>query len=229
MSFFWALSSGVSRAQETIPNFHFDPVEHWAARILTWSLLLSMLVVCYAMVRVYRGHTRGFVSRGLLVAGVILLPAFSVSTGMLLVFPRAERVEFCGSCHLALGPYVADMVDEENGGLAAVHYRYQYIASDQCYECHTSYGLFGTFAAKVSGVGQVLRYYTGAYESPLVLREPYSNADCLKCHAQSVKWLSRGEHTMEGIRQALYADEVSCMDCHARGHATAEASGQEAG
>ena len=206
-------------AQESIPDFQHDPIESWATRILIWTLILAILVVLYGLVLVYRGQTKGMVTRGLLFTGVFFLPAFSVSTGMLLVFVRAERVEFCGSCHRALKPYVDDMESPTGEGLAAIHYKNQYIASNQCYECHASYGLFGTVQAKVNGITQVVRYYTQSYETPIEMWKPYSNADCLKCHARSNKWLSNGAHGIAGMKESLFEDRISCMECHAKAHA----------
>ena len=201
-----------------IPDFQYDPVEYWASRILTWALILAILVVLYALIRVYRGETQGMLAKGLLFIGVVALPIFSISTGMLLALVRAERVEFCTSCHRTLQPYVDDMRNGQSEGMAAVHFRYQYIANNQCYECHTSYGLFGTLTAKISGVGQVMRYYTGTYETPLSMRKPYGNEDCLKCHAESLKWLAEEEHTADGMKESLFSDDDSCMGCHEAGH-----------
>jgi cytochrome c nitrite reductase small subunit len=205
-------------AQEAMPDFQHDPVEYWASRILTWALVASILLVSYCLVRIFRGQISGVVTKGLLVTSVILLPIFSVSTGMVLVFSRAERVEFCGSCHRALEPYVEEMRNPQSEGLAARHYRNQHIASNQCYECHTSYGLFGTVKAKLQGIQQVVRYYTNSYELPLEMWEPYSNKDCLKCHARSVRWLAREEHMAPDQRRALLQGRASCMDCHVDGH-----------
>jgi cytochrome c-type protein NapC len=200
------------------PDFHRDPVEEWASRILLWTLVLALVLAATTLARVLRGRVGGTVGRGLVTVSVILLPAFCVVTGMLLVFPRAERVEFCGSCHEAIGPYVDDMRAETGAGLAAVHYRNQYIATNHCYACHASYGLFGTAKAKMNGIRQVLRYYAGTYERPLAMWEPYRNQECLKCHAESARWRRHEEHVGEGSREALLADRASCMDCHEAGH-----------
>jgi cytochrome c nitrite reductase small subunit len=208
----------VSSAGVALPDFHADPVEAWASRIMTWALVVAVVLVAFSAWRVLRGRVGGTVTTGALIASIVLLPVFSVSTGMLLVFVRAERVEFCGSCHRALQPYVDDMKDPDGGGLAAIHFRYQYISDNQCYECHTSYGLFGTVMAKANGIRQVLRYYTGDYQLPLEMWKPYSNRECLKCHALSERWRNMEEHVGPERIQALLADEISCMECHAEGH-----------
>jgi len=207
-------------AEETVPDFQFDPVEYWAARILIWIVFLSLGVVGYALFKASRRQLTGVAGKGVLLVGVILLPSFSVATGMLLVFSRAERVEFCGSCHHAMATFVDDMTDPRSGGLAALHYRERYIPSNQCYECHTSYGLFGNAAAKFHGVGEVLRYYTGNYRSEITMWKPYRNGDCLKCHARSMTWLSVQAHTSEDAKLDMFEDRISCMDCHDSGHQT---------
>ena len=209
---------GVTAAAEAVQDFQYDPVEDWAARILVWVLLLSLVTVGYLLFRSIRRRLDGLLGRGLLITGVVLLPTFSVATGMLLVLARAERVEFCGSCHKIMADYVADMTNPHGEGLAALHFRYQYIESNQCYECHTSYGLFGTVEAKLHGIGEVVRYYTGSYDLPLSMWNPYPNGDCLKCHARSSKWLAQDEHVVGEAQRELFDGTTSCMSCHDSAH-----------
>ena len=113
-------------------------------------MILAVAILLYSLIR-YRGKLTGRLAWALLVSGVGLFPLLSVSFGNLLVFERAEKVEFCASCHLTMQVYVDDMVDPESESLAAVHYKNRYIPSKQCYDCHTSYGMFGTVEAKMAG------------------------------------------------------------------------------
>ncbi len=211
-------SPGMTIAAGTPQDFQYDPVEHWAARILVWVLLVSLAAVGYLLIRSLRGRLDGLLGKGLLFTGVVLLPTFSVATGMLLVLARAERVEFCGSCHKIMADYVDDMTNPHGDGLAALHFKYQYIESNQCYECHTSYGLFGTVEAKLHGIGEVVRYYTGSYDQPLSMWSPYPNGDCLKCHARSNKWLAQDEHVAGEAKRKLFEGATSCMSCHDSAH-----------
>jgi nitrate/TMAO reductase-like tetraheme cytochrome c subunit len=220
----WTATPARLLAADAVPDFQYDAVEYWAAQLLTWMVLLSLVIAVYALQRVWRGQLNGLFGKGVLLAGVVMLPSFSVATGMLLVFARAERVEFCGSCHRALQGHVDDMTDPSSQGLAAVHYRYQYIPSNQCFECHSSYGLFGTLEAKIQGIREVVRYYTGTYEVPISIWRPYSNGDCLKCHAQSELWRARSEHTDGQMQNDLFEDTVSCMGCHVAAHQVATAA-----
>jgi nitrate/TMAO reductase-like tetraheme cytochrome c subunit len=208
----WPLAA---RAQEAFPSFQHDPVEQFGTRALTWSFALGLVLVACAFVLVWRGRALTAGGRALLLAAVVALPVFSLALGMLLVFERAERVEFCGSCHLTMASYVRDMKDPASGGLAALHYRNRYIHSNQCYECHTSYGLFGTVEAKWSGTIDVYRYYTGTYKLPITMRHKYPNGDCLKCHAESARWLAREIHSSPKVKPGLISGKISCMVCHA--------------
>jgi len=212
------LSPSLLLADPGMRDFQYDAAEYWGGRILTWVAVLALLAVGYTLTQVLRGKANGAAGKALILASAVLLPSFSVATGMVLVFARAERVEFCGSCHVAMDPFVADMEDPEGPGLAARHFANRFIPGNQCYECHTSYGLFGTVKAKIHGASQVLRYYGGSFSPPVEMWQPYSNADCLKCHAESRLWLAEPSHTADGMTGELFEDRISCMDCHELGH-----------
>lgn len=187
----------------------FDPVAHYASRFLAGLIVVGVALVLYSLVR-YRGKTAGWASWGVLILGAGLVPVVVSSAGGVLVFQRSQRVGLCNSCHLAMKPYVDDMKNPKSQSLAAIHYTNRYIADDQCYVCHTSYGMFGTLQAKEQGLFDVYKYYTHAFTVPVKMRQPYSNNDCLKCHAGSAKFLASHKHD----REAMFADEVSCMQCH---------------
>lgn len=206
------------------PDFQHDPVEFWAARILAWVLAVGVILVVYTLVKAVRGRLIGVSGKVLMLIAVVVLPSFSIATGMLLVFTRAGRVEFCASCHHIMQAYADDLTNPEGTGLAAIHFVNRYIPTNQCYECHTSYGLFGTAEAKVHGIGEVLSYYTGSYEVPLSMWKPYPNADCLKCHAESKLWLSVDAHTFEETEAELFANSMSCMECHGSAHEVRKAT-----
>ncbi len=187
----------------------FDPVDHYGSRFLAGLIVTGVALVLYSLIR-YRGNTVGPVSWGILVLGAGILPVFVSSAGGVLVFEKSQRVGLCNSCHLAMKPYVDDMKNPKSKSLAAIHYTNRYIADDQCYVCHTSYGMFGTVQAKEEGLVDVFRYYTHTFSVPVKMRHPYSNNDCLKCHGASAKFLASHTHD----RDAMFSDEVSCMQCH---------------
>jgi nitrate/TMAO reductase-like tetraheme cytochrome c subunit len=195
------------------PPFASDPAEYYGTRFLTAILICGIALLLFSLFR-YRGRTPGLSAWALLFLAVVILPGISAMFGTLLVFERGERVEFCGSCHKAMQPYVADMRDPNSHSLAALHFKNSYIPRNQCYTCHTSFGLFGTMQAKIGGIIEVHRYYTGSFRHPLKMREPYRNDDCLKCHAGSIRWSEN--HAAE--RDAIFAGRIRCLDCHGQTH-----------
>jgi cytochrome c nitrite reductase small subunit len=199
-----------ARAQEDAGRFQQDPVELVAARVLVALAIIGIVVVTYSLLK-YRGAAVGPVSWGLLLAGAVGFPMLITGVGTILVFERAERVEFCASCHLTMKSFVDDMKNPTSNSLAALHYRNRYIPDNQCYSCHTSYGLFGTVEAKKEGLNDVYKYYTRTFHLPIKLRHPYPNTDCLKCHAGSAKWIASHEE----YKDALFSGEATCMQCHA--------------
>ncbi len=208
-----------ARAQQSA--YQQDPVDHYSSRFLFVVIVIGAALVLYSLVR-YRGKDTGPVSWGLLIAGVAVLPMVLSGVGNILVFERAQSVQLCGSCHLTMKSYVDDMKNPKSNSLASVHFVNRYIAENQCYECHTSYGMSGTLEAKEQGVIDVYRYYTRTFHLPLKLRHPYRDGDCLKCHAEAVKFAAAHEDS----KDAIFAGKMSCMQCHAETHPAHNVSAQ---
>lgn len=203
----------VAQAQQEAARFQQDPVEHVAVRLVAGLAILGIALVVVSLLK-YKGAAAGYGSWILLIAGAVGSPLLVTGVGTILVFQRAERVEFCASCHLTMQPFIDDMENPRSNSLAALHYTNRYIPDNQCYECHTSYGLFGTVQAKKEGLNDVYRYYTRTFHLPIRLRHPYLIDDCLKCHAGSVKW--NEDH--QDYKEALFSGEATCMQCHADSH-----------
>ncbi len=199
---------------ERVTSFVRDPAEYYGSRFLIGTLILAIAVNLYSLLK-YRGRVVGFVAWTIFVVSICVVPAFSVLIGTFLIFERAERVEFCGSCHAAMNTYVADMRQPDSQSLAAIHYRNRYIPRNQCYVCHTSFGLFGTMQAKIAGVQDVRRYYFQTFHQPIRMRAPYTNGDCLKCHAEAARWIAKHP---PATREAVYADKMRCLGCHGQTH-----------
>jgi nitrate/TMAO reductase-like tetraheme cytochrome c subunit len=198
-------------AQDT--QFQQDPVERLTAEVLVTLIILGIAVIFYSLVR-YRGRTEQTGSWALVLLGVGILPVVTGMVGTVLVFERAEHVDFCMSCHLTMKPYVDDLKNSQSTSLAALHYKNRYIPTDQCYQCHTSYGMHGTVEAKMAGMIDTFKYYTRTYKLPIKMRAPYKNDDCLKCHAASEKWL--GIHG--DFKEVVFNGDMKCMECHGMEH-----------
>jgi cytochrome c nitrite reductase small subunit len=211
--FFYAFAGMAVYGQDRRPAFLENPVDHYGSRLLIGLLIAGIILVLYSLFR-YRGRVEGSLSWGFLITGGVALPLTSIMSGMLLVFERAEGVEFCGSCHLAMQAYVRDIENPRSESLAAMHYKNRYIPRNQCYACHTSFGLFGDYQAKVAGIIDVGKYYTRSFHFPLKMRQPYPNDECLKCHYDSIRWGARHQD----VKDEIVAGEARCQDCHGKGH-----------
>lgn len=198
------------RAQGRMPAFQTDPVDYYGSRFLATVILIGIALVLYSLIR-YRGRASGAFAWGLLIVGAGLVPMASSALGTVLVLERSEKVQFCESCHLTMQRYVDDLRDPKSHSLAAVHFQNRYIPDDQCYACHTSYGLFGTVEAKKEGMIDVYKYYTRTFKIPVKLRHPYPNNDCLKCHAEAAKWLAQHGD----FKEQIFSGDLPCMACHA--------------
>ncbi len=192
---------------------HPDLADTYGSRLLIATLVLGIGLTLYSLIR-YRGRTENPLAWVLLSLSVVVFPTAAMLVGTPLLFERAERVEFCSSCHAAMNPYVADMHDPGSASLAAIHFRNRYIPENQCYVCHTSFGLFGTVQARVAGVKDVGKFYFNTYTHPLRMREPYGNGECLKCHGESLRWNRRHP----SVRDSVFAGESRCLGCHGRAH-----------
>jgi cytochrome c nitrite reductase small subunit len=149
--------------------------------------------------------------------GLIVAPAGVVAVANYNVFGRANKVEGCASCHI-MRPLVNDMRDPHSDTLAARHFRNKWIAEDQCYHCHTDYGLAGTLSAKAEGYRHLARYVTGTYHEPVRLRGHYLNGICLDCHEGTAKFDAVPSHQTVGDR--LRRDAMDCLNCHGLVHPT---------
>jgi cytochrome c nitrite reductase small subunit len=153
--------------------------------------------------------------RWLMLLGLLVLPAFAVvgSTGN--TFEHMKSVEACGSCHV-MNQYVDDMHDPGSASLAARHFASGAIPKDQCYACHTSYGLFGSAAAKRDGMRHWTLYATGMWKEPIVFSGSYPNANCVGCHAKQPEF--RNEPSHQALTVELTNDRIACHSCHGLPH-----------
>ncbi len=176
--------------------------------------LLAATVIVFAMVRGKRvGLDVGM--KLTLLLGLGVLPAIATTTGLGAVMELTKAPEACGSCHV-MTPYVEDMKNPASTTLAAKHYKNRYIPESQCFECHSSYGIGGILDAKVSGLGHIYRYLTGRYEEPITLHAKSYLPNCMKCHAESQKFLGVSDH--QDAAADLQSGKMKCTECHDSPH-----------
>jgi cytochrome c nitrite reductase small subunit len=185
--------------------------------LLLAVLNLVLLVWIWRSVR-SRGVTS--TSKAMLFGAILVLPVMVVFLATAHGMDESMSVEACGACH-AMDSHVADLRNPASDSLAAVHYKNRYIQGDQCYTCHSDYGMFGTVSAKLEGLGHVYHNLTDTYEKPIKIRKPYSNVRCFGCHFGAQNFLAK--HDKDEIPN-LVSGKDSCLDCHGPAHHAEEAA-----
>jgi len=185
--------------------------------LLLGVLNLVLLVWIWRSVRA-RGVTGQ--SKALLFGAILVLPVIVVFLATAHGMQESMTVDACGECHVMKG-HVADLRNPKSDSLAATHYKNRYIQTDQCYTCHSDYGMFGTVSAKLEGLGHVYHNITGGYDKPIKIRKPYSNVRCLSCHGGAQNFLAK--HEKEQVDNLLSGKD-SCLDCHGPAHKPEEAA-----
>ncbi len=133
-----------------------------------------------------------------------------------------KDVAFCESCHVMEG-YVQSLAVDDDLSIPAIHYQNNWTPQQTaCYDCHTSYSMFGPLKAKINGLKHVWVNYVTGPPAEIKLYEPYVNGDCLHCHGPSKRFLN-GDFHVDDL-DAIRADELSCLDadCHSVGHVIPE-------
>jgi hypothetical protein len=150
-------------------------------------------------------------------AALVVLPLGAIVLANYHTFEGTHEVKACARCHVMV-PMVTDMQDPTSGTLAARHSRHRWIAENQCFGCHSDYGLAGDLEAKMTGYRHLARYTTSTYQEPIVHRGHFNNANCLKCHRDAPAFLRVTSH--HTVMTLLTSSAMSCTNCHGRMHPT---------
>jgi hypothetical protein len=145
------------------------------------------------------------------------VPAATAGVANYHTFVGVHEVDACNRCHV-MRPMVNDMMDPQSDTLAARHYKNRWIPKDQCYSCHSDYGLSGDLAAKMEGFRHLARYTTRTYTEPIQYRGAFDNDNCLKCHLDMPKFKAVTSH--HTVKELLGKNEMSCLNCHGLSHPT---------
>jgi len=180
---------------------------------------LTIFAVAWLIARPAITVTRG--GKQLTFVILFLLPILTASMGAGEQMRRSEQTQFCLSCH-HMEPYGKSLLVDDATYLPAAHYQNGRIPRDQaCYTCHTDYVMYGTAITKIRGLRHVYIQYFGNTSPPLHLYSPYSNRECLHCHAGSRSFEEGIVHSADpSIMAAIKANETSCMSsgCHQTVH-----------
>lgn len=209
-------------AQEESQTFQEpqDAVLKWVGRACLVVSLLGIGLLIW-LVAFRRDRLMEAQSKWILFLGLVMLPIPVAFLNGGLGLEGSKDVEFCHSCHAPMDPFVNDMENPESDHLAAVHFKNRFIQHEQCWTCHSDYGLSGTAEAKLTGLTHIYKFTTNTWEPPIKLYEPtYNWTICLGCHAQSQVFQNEESH--EGVVEGILAGEVGCTDCHETAHPARE-------
>ena len=150
-----------------------------------------------------------------LLVGLFVLPAMTMLSGNVVGFHQVKNS--CTQCH-TMDPWVKDMKDPKSTTLAAQHYQNRWIPDDQCYTCHTGYGLAGNIQAKIGGLSHVTHEYLTGVPPAIRIKRPFNIETCLHCHGESAKYLKIEQHVDAEMKPKILTGELSCFECHATPH-----------
>jgi len=210
------VAAAAAEGEVPLPRGWIGTTSQWLQGLGIAFALLNLVLLVFAW-RSLRGGTITGTTRGWLFVAVALVPLMVAFLSFAYGLESTTTVSSCGSCHV-MNPFVRDLENVKSDTLAATHFKNRYIRENQCYTCHSDYGLGGTLKAKFAGLGHVWRYTTGSYDLPIKMGQPYPNTRCLGCHGESQKFLNAAGHPKEDMRP-LIDGTVSCLACHGPAHA----------
>jgi cytochrome c-type protein NapC len=183
------------------------------------TLLYTLLVVSAALIAIVvirPGVTRSAAGKALVFVAFCILPVLCGSMAATTHIERSKRTQFCLSCHI-MEPYGRSLYVDDPSYIPAAHFQNHRVPADEaCYTCHTNYGLYGGFRAKLGGLRHIYIQYFGTPPSPenIKLYTAYNNRECLHCHAGARSFESNPVHV--AMMDQLKSNGLSCVSsgCH---------------
>jgi len=220
----WLFTNPSMSAETTAPHRPPRPIAKIWARSIAFSMVgAASLLILYTLV-FRRTRLQQASSQWMLFTGICLLPTPVMLLSTAVGLEQSKELDFCMSCHV-MNPFVDDLKNPTSKTLAALHYKNRYIQREQCYNCHTDYGILGTMQAKLAGLGHIWKAGTGSYKLPIKMSKPYNFAICLDCHAGSAKFDKEAAH--EGVVKETALGKSKCIECHDSPHPPPETRAKE--
>jgi cytochrome c-type protein NapC len=181
------------------------PTEGFQALVLVTIALIALVVLRPSLVEARGGRVLAFFS-------LFALPLAVTGLGVSAQVEHSKSTEFCLSCHV-MEPYGRSLHVDDASYVPAQHFQNNRVPRDKaCFTCHTNYTMFGDVKAKLRGLRHVYVNYIGTIPKEIKLYEPYSNRECLHCHAGARSFEESDLH--KEIRAELGKNETSCLECH---------------
>lgn len=191
-----------------------ENVMRWVAGAGVVLGLASAAIIVFVLARKSEWRMTAAAKWTLLV-GLLVLPAMTMLSGNVVGFHKVKNS--CTQCH-TMDPWIADMKDPKSTTLVSKHYQNRWIPDDQCYTCHTGYGLSGNVRAKIGGLSHVTHEYFTGVPKEIKIKSPFNVDTCLHCHGESAKYLKIDQHVDAEMKPKILTGELSCFECHAAPH-----------
>jgi nitrate/TMAO reductase-like tetraheme cytochrome c subunit len=190
----------------------------WAIALTAGISALILILIVVSLVA-FRGRQAEGNALWLHLLSLGVLPLVLLAIGQFATLEYATEVQFCGSCHQTMKPYIDDLHNPKSQSLAALHAQNRIMPGTEGYSCHANYGIHGTLQAKLTGLRHVYKYNTGTYHFPLKMPEPFENTLCLKCHNGAKRFMAQDVHLEDGkVSEELRTNKTECISCHAPAH-----------
>ena len=179
--------------------------EGFVAVVLVTIALIALVALRPSLVEARGGRVLAFLA-------LCVLPLVMTGVGVSAQVEHSKSTGFCLSCHV-MEPYGKSLHVDDSSYVPPQHFQNNRVPRDEaCFTCHTNYTLFGDFKAKLRGLRHVYVNYLGTIPQQIKLYEPYSNRECLHCHAGARSFEESGLH--KEIRAVLAKNATSCLECH---------------
>jgi cytochrome c-type protein NapC len=186
-------------------------MEAFVTIVLVTIALIALVVLRPSLVTARGGRILAFFA-------LFALPLAVTGLGVSAQVEHSKSTRFCLSCHV-MEPYGRSLRVDDASYVPAQHFQNNRVPRDQaCFTCHTNYTMFGDVKAKLRGLRHVYVNYIGTIPQQIKLYEPYSNRECLHCHAGARSFEESELH--KDIRAELGKNETSCLECHDTIHNT---------
>ena len=147
---------------------------------------------------------------GAVIVGVIIFGIVIPFTAM----QFENHNSFCASCHTqGEHTFYERSTAKTPVDLASVH---NIQGQARCIDCHTGPGIIGRYRGLLAGSTNLIAYFSGHYPQPSSLREPYPDANCLKCHDAITHKQEFNNHFHVFLTnwQAVDKNAAGCVSCH---------------
>jgi nitrate/TMAO reductase-like tetraheme cytochrome c subunit len=191
-----------------------ENVMRWVAGAGIVLGLASAAIILVVLLKKREWRTTAAAKWALLV-GLLALPSMTMLSGNVVGFHKVKNS--CTQCH-TMDPWVNDMKDPNSTTLVSQHFKNRWIPDDQCYTCHTGYGLSGNIRAKIGGLSHVTHEYFTGVPKEIHIKSPFNVDTCLHCHGESAKYLKIEQHVDAEMKPKILSGELSCFECHAAPH-----------